>query len=569
MTTPQNDRNFHHWQMEALTAVSRCLDFGELNALIVAAVGAGKTWFACHLALMMLRTGRVRRIVVVVPSRHLLRQWAKVMASVGIDLMVVNENHRLKDGLAPDASGYLVTYAGMALWPDLHASFAHAEDTIVIFDEVHHLGDEDHADWGPKARIAFANVRFRLSLSGTPYRSSGMTIPFQTYDPPDAEGKQLLRAVYTYGYGQAVADGICRRVNFKPYDGTIEFKTNGQPISCGFADDLKEPALISARMNAAIQPLTISGERNRLLENIIHDANNRLTDVRNSGHRDAGGFIVCADIEHARVIAKLVEHITGDKPIVATSDDERAPAQIEAFTTGESRWLISVRMISEGNDIPRLRLGIYLSTITEELFFMQVLGRIVRMIRNVLGESYMYLLADDRLVRHATNVEEDVKYWTKQKRAPGGGGGGGGGGLRHGVELIDAAGEERDNVVGGEAFDPIDIRAAEELRSHHPRLYEFSILDIVRFANEVRMTTPAPQREIRPQTYDDRREELGREIDAKIGLLAHITGRPHSHITSDLNRRVGIKHRKEATIPQLIQQVALLRERLVIAENGS
>jgi superfamily II DNA or RNA helicase len=563
-------RSLHKWQGEALTAVGRILSLGNQDALIVGSVGSGKTWFALNFAKMLLKTGRISRIVIGVPSRRLIKQWAAVATDLGLNLHEVANNSALEKGLPDDAHGYIVTYHSIARWPDLHATCVHAVPTLVIFDEIHHLGDEDHTEWGPKCRVAFSSVFFRLALSGTPYRSSQRPIPFVRYRSSEGSNdERLLDADYTYSYGTAVADGVCRRIHFVPFDGPIEYKHNGKLYTHSFADVLPPP-LTSARLNAASTAVNTEGTQNNLLAKMLHDANVRLTDLRNvGGHKAAGGFVIAHSVEQARSIAKLLQVLTGTKPIVVVNEDDRAQEQIEAFSNGESRWLVSVRMISEGVDIPRLRVLCYLSQITEELFFTQAWGRIVRLMKGILGESYVFFFQDARLVAHAKAVEAEILRAIKEKQEreprdrsdllnePG-----------LGVELIQADGDEQDNIVAGETFLPSDIQAAESLRTSHPKLAEFSILDLARFAADARGSAGRPKREMREPTYTQTRDALCGEIANFVGILNKITGEDFSHIQSRLNKKVGVSNRGQASVPQLNRTLALIKEEVMIARNG-
>ena len=71
------------WQQEALDQYERDQ---PKDFLCVATPGAGKTTFALRVALTLLQTRQVRRIVVVTPTEHLKVQWADAAARVGIQL---------------------------------------------------------------------------------------------------------------------------------------------------------------------------------------------------------------------------------------------------------------------------------------------------------------------------------------------------------------------------------------------------------------------------------------------------------------------------------------------------
>jgi superfamily II DNA or RNA helicase len=119
--------------------------------------------------------------------------------------------------------------------------------------------------------------------------------------------------------------------------------------------------------------LSLDGE---WLAGVLSDAVYRLREVRRA-QPNAGGLVIASDQEHAHRIGELLRWELRADATVVTSDDPTASERIASFATDTSEWLVSVRMVSEGVDIPRLRVGVYATT-TTELFFRQAVGRFVR-----------------------------------------------------------------------------------------------------------------------------------------------------------------------------------------------
>ena len=73
-------------------------------------------------------------------------------------------------------------------------------------------------------------------------------------------------------------------------------------------------------------------------------------------------------------------------------------------------------MVSEGVDIPRLRVGVFATTTTTELFFRQAVGRIVRYVPGRTGRqpSYMFMPDDPRLRAHAMGIAEERRHFLKK-----------------------------------------------------------------------------------------------------------------------------------------------------------
>ena len=176
----------------------------------------------------------------------------------------------------------------------------------------------------------------------------------------------------SYSYADAVRDGICRPVTFVPYDGVLQWRSGEELVESSFAD------AVTAREAGRRYRTAISLELADGLPRILAAAHERLEQVRADGHRDAGGLVVAADGEHARAVAKALRAITGRPPTVVLHTEARAAEKLQAFTRSSERWLVAVNMVSEGVDIPRLRVGVYATAAKTPLIFRQIVGRFVR-----------------------------------------------------------------------------------------------------------------------------------------------------------------------------------------------
>ena len=93
---------------------------------------------------------------------------------------------------------------------------------------------------------------------------------------------------------------------------------------------------------------------------------------------NAGGLVIAPNIFVAEHMAQLLETITGNKPILVHSELVNSENKIASFRNSKKDWIVSVAMISEGVDIKRLRVLLYLPNSQTELSFRQAMGRIVR-----------------------------------------------------------------------------------------------------------------------------------------------------------------------------------------------
>src|SRR6266511_3848157 len=157
------------WQKRALDGLqtTESPDF-----LAVATPGAGKTTFALLAAVHDIAANPGRRLVVVAPTSHLKVQWADAAAKFGLHLEPSWSPAQAR--LPADVHGVVTTYQQVASSPDPVRHLA--ARSMVILDEIHHAGD-DRA-WGESVRRAFELAPRRLSLSGTPFRSDTIPIPF-------------------------------------------------------------------------------------------------------------------------------------------------------------------------------------------------------------------------------------------------------------------------------------------------------------------------------------------------------------------------------------------------------
>ncbi|WP_217645372.1 DEAD/DEAH box helicase [Nocardioides terrae] len=351
------------WQQAAVSSY-----FADLprDYLAVATPGAGKTTFALSVASELLGRRMIDRIIVVAPTEHLKVQWAEAASRAGIP---IDPNYSAGQGrTSADFIGIAVTYAGVAVNPLAMRIRTERFKTLVILDEVHHAGDA--LSWGEGVREAFEPAARRLALTGTPFRSDVNPIPFVTYAPgPDGIPRSV--ADYTYGYAEALRDHVVRPVLFMAYSGQMTWRTRaGDEVAAQLGEPLTKD-MIQQALRTALDP------NGSWMPAVLAAADKRLSEVRRHVP-DAGGLVIATDQDSARAYAKTLRRITGESPTVVLSDEKAASKKIAAFSAGDSRWMVAVRMVSEGVDVPRLAVGVYATTTSTPLFFAQAVGRFVR-----------------------------------------------------------------------------------------------------------------------------------------------------------------------------------------------
>jgi superfamily II DNA or RNA helicase len=437
--------------------------------------------------------------------------------------------------LAPDAKGpnpprdfhgVAVTYARVASDPGAWAAKVPA-DTLVIVDEAHHLGED--LTWGASFRRAFAAVPRWLLLSGTPFRSDATPIPGVRYD---RDGVVVPDVSYTYA--EAVADGICRPVAFVTFDGTLSWRSGEDVIESSF-ETVLPPREASRRYRTAISTELPDG-----LPRILREADGKLSALRASGHPDAGALAVAADATHARRIAKLLGEVTGKAPVVVLHTETRAARKLAEFRGSAERWIVAVNMVSEGVDIPRLRVGVYATAAKTPLIFRQIVGRFVRTVPGMGAEpSWVYLPADQTLRTHAAEVETELRHALHRDEPS---------------EGLDELAERRTSEPSPEAeFVPLSAEFASQLTL-------FGQAQPAETALVAAAPIPAP--EPAPAASFERRDALRQERSRLVAELHRQDGRSHREINAWINRAVGLDRVERASIKQLQRSIEVLEKEL-------
>ncbi|WP_028244922.1 DEAD/DEAH box helicase [Pseudoclavibacter soli] len=556
------------WQSEAL---SLYFERSPRDFLAAATPGAGKTTFALQLAAALLDRGEVDRVLVVAPTEHLKRQWADAAERAHIPL---DPNFRNADRVfGAHYRGVTATYAQVAANPEVHRALTEAARTLVILDEVHHGGDA--LSWGDGIRQAYARAARRVCLTGTPFRSDDAQIPFVTYEP-QPDGTKISKADYTYGYGRALHDGVVRPVIFLTYAGNMKWRSrSGDEMSA----DLGAPAtkdIIAQAWRTALDP------RSEWIASVLRAADARLTQVR-KGVPDAGGLVIATDQTQARAYAKLLHEISGESATIVLSDEDGASDRIEAFSAGTQRWMVAVRMVSEGVDVPRLAVGVYATSASTPLFFAQAIGRFVRARRR--GETAtIFLPSVPGLVGLAHELEVERDHILGAPKAADD---------DFDDELLERANQREaasDALLDGADFEPLEAQAAFDRVLYEGDEFgsgsavepdSLEELDFLGFPgllepDEVRTLLQSHQAEIakrrqrsaskQPAAAPASTEPLHRQLKAKrselnraVSVWAKMSGESHGSVHARLRRISGGPAVAQADLAQLEKRISTVR----------
>jgi superfamily II DNA or RNA helicase len=545
------------WQRAAYDAYFRA---SQRDFLLVATPGAGKTTFALTLAAELLARREVAALTVVTPTEHLKHQWAQAAHRMGIKIDPAFSNAQGK--AAADFNGVAVTYAQVAAHPALHMQRTLARRTLVIFDEIHHTGDA--LSWGEAARTAFDPARRRLGLTGTPFRSDTNPIPFVTY-ARDADGSLRSMADYTYGYGPALADGVVRPVIFLAYSGEMRWRNRAGDELGGTLGAPMTPDQLGYAWRTALDP------GGAWIARVLEAADRRLTEVRR-GMPDAAGLVIASDHADAREYARLLQQITGARPVVVLSDDPAASKKIGRFAAAGDRWMVAVRMVSEGVDIPRLAVGVYATSVGTALFFAQAIGRFVRARQR--GETAsVFLPSIPPLLGYAAELEAERDHVLERAGAP----------AEEDAELAEAR-RERDTADELEAaefraleasahFDRVlydgaefGVSAEEEDFLGLPGLLPPDQVAVLLRSRRATVTVPAQAAAAEPEAEPDRATAgesltaLRKELNGLVAARHHSTGQQHGVIHAELRRACGGPALGQASAEQIRSRIEMMRK---------
>lgn len=526
MADPRDD-----WQNNAIDTFLASRD----DFLVTACPGAGKTRMALRAARVMLDGGVIDRVIVLAPTKAVRRQWHTEAAKVGIDL---TERFKNGDGALPsDAHGVVAVYAQVARDPSgwrIIASRNHR--SLVIFDEIHHAAESDHTSWGPALLEAFGRAARRLLLSGTPFRTDGVRIPFVAYDD---RGEAISH--HGLSYGQAVEKGVVRPIRFEVMNGSGEW-LKGNRRAAAFAASVTQPDE-AALLTSLYQP------RGNWITSVMRRADDELTRLREE-MPDVGAVLIAERRDQAKAYAAALSTISGQLVEVVVSDDtdtDEDPAAIIArFRSGTARWIVAVDMVSEGVDIPRLGVVLFASRKRTEMWFRQIVGRCVRRDGDDLTAT-MFIPALPALVDMAERIEgeADAGLHTAEQ------------------ELRDKAdGEQRtldfdivqalgssdavlDRVItGGDAYGDEELRRALQVRDTvGGSLTAAHLADIAKALRLVAAPIPLASTSVTIPAAQATREELRsvlrRQVNMTVNRVARDREQQHSHIHRHLNRMFG------------------------------
>ena len=414
------------WQTEALQKSLRWLieKAEDRHFLINAAPGAGKTIAACTIAKHLIDMGQIDRVIVIAPRIEVVKQWAKDFH------LITNRFMGKVTGAGDDIDiDVCATWSAVQNLQDAFQAVCRSSRVLLICDEHHHAAVA--ASWGEGASGSFSDAKYVLVLTGTPIRSDGQKSIWMAYDD-SGQINHPEEGTYTLSYGDAVDLGYCRPATFHRHEGhfTVDLE-DGEKVEVSG----KHPATLTPTMNripglqraltfyklACTPQFESDGKTPRAIGyqgTMVEWASSKLTDLR---YRmpNAGGLVIAPSIEMAEYMVGLIERMEGERPAIVHSQMPNIEGKIESFRHTDKRWIVSVAMISEGVDISRLRVLIYLPHALTELAFRQAVGRVVRSAGlDDDTRAYVVMPSFDVLEAFARRIEEEMSPDARRDDGP-------------------------------------------------------------------------------------------------------------------------------------------------------
>lgn len=377
------------WQAECVAHALQKYKSGSKYFFCQATPGAGKSIMAATLGKSLLDSGMVDLILCFSPSISVADGMKATFSRI--------IGCPFNGGLG--TIGESLTYQSIQFIDEKFWRTIEKYRLFVVFDEIHHCsGDEpDRANiWGQQILARLSGIAtYTLALSGTPWRSDKFPIVMAEYSDP--EGK--LFCDYQYGLAQAISDGVCRNPKIVLVD--------NEHLTISDGTEKKSFASILELLKQSKTSYQDVIHNSQAMEYILGLGCQKLSEIRTESF-NAGGLVVASSVKHAKKIYKLLTEKFSQTAILVTYHHDNPLSEIERYRNGTAKWIVSVGMISEGTDIPRLQVCCHMSAVKTELYFRQVLGRILRVNNSLNQQAWLYTFAEQNLTEYAERIEDDI-----------------------------------------------------------------------------------------------------------------------------------------------------------------
>lgn len=377
-----------NWQSECIhSAISKYKS--NKHFLALATPGAGKTVMASALAKLLYDQDDIDLVLCFSPSSIVAHDFSESLSE---------QFDAHFDGTI-GALGNSFTYQALSTLDNKIWRLFDNYRVFVIFDEIHHCAGSNIKDantWGkPIITTIKEKAAYTIALTGTPWRSDALPIALAEY----CNESRQIQCDYVYGIKQAIADNVCRVPQVVALD--------NDKITVIEGDEASHFTSFMDLLSQSIIPYSEIVTNTSVIEQLLIQSSHKLNELRCS-NKEAGGLIVASSISHAWQIQIILKQVIRENAVVVTSDDGNSNDLIRAFRYNQEKWIISVGMISEGTNIPRLQVCCYLSNVKTEMNYRQVMGRILRFTDAPNQQAILLMPAEPKLVEYAYRVAQDI-----------------------------------------------------------------------------------------------------------------------------------------------------------------
>ena len=377
------------WQIECSEKALLKFRTNQQHFFCQATPGAGKTVLAATVASRLLNEGMVELVLCFSPS---------LTVSDGIKRTFSQTlNCTFNGGLG--SIGQSLTYQSIQFLNDEFWKTLRNYRVFVVFDEIHHCSGSELENanvWGQQVLTKIQGLAtYTLAMSGTPWRSDSLPIVMSEYSDP--EGKLLVD--YQYTLRQAIVDKVCRVPKLVLVDSEHLSVSNDEKVE-SFSSILEMLKQTKTSYQSVIH-------NQDAMEYLLGLSCKKLAEIRTQSP-NAGGLVVASSVQHAQTIQKMLSQKYSQSVSIVTYRHEDPLAEIERYRQSGAQWIVSVGMISEGTDIPRLQVCCHMSSVKTELYFRQVLGRILRVNSTINQQAWLYTFAEQSLIEFSERIEQDI-----------------------------------------------------------------------------------------------------------------------------------------------------------------
>ena len=377
------------WQIECSEKALQKYSSNQQHFFCQATPGAGKTVLAATVASKLLQEDKIDLVLCFSPSLTVSSGIKKTFSQI--------LNCTFNGGLG--SIGRSLTYQSIQFLNEEFWLTLRNHRVFVVFDEIHHCSGteiENANVWGQQVLAKIQGLAtYTLALSGTPWRSDSLPIVLGQYSDPDG----ILLVDYQYTLKQAIGDKVCRAPKIVLVDNEHLTVTNDEKVE-SFSSILE----MIKQTKASYQSIIHNEDA---MEYLLGLGCKKLAEIR-SRSPTAGGLIVAASVQHAQTIKKVLSEKYAQSVSIVTYRHEEPLAEIERYRRSDTQWIVSVGMISEGTDIPRLQVCCHMSSVKTELYFRQVLGRILRVNGVTNQQAWLFTFAEQSLIDYAERIEQDI-----------------------------------------------------------------------------------------------------------------------------------------------------------------